>query len=132
MKLLLDTQIFLWFVAGDRRLTPDVLAQTKDKQNQVFISVVSIWEAVIKYAIGKLTLDEPPHLLLPRVRDEHKFGGLNLDEGALPHLAALPMLHRDPFDRILVAQSLQHGLTVVSVDAEVRKYPVPVYPPRPA
>lgn len=132
MKLLLDTQIFLWYVANDPRLTADIAALIEDERNEVIVSVVSIWEAVIKYAIGKLKLTEPAAEMLPRVRAEHGFGGLILDEGALPHLAGLPLLHRDPFDRILVAQALQHRLTFVTVDTEVRKYPVPVYPPLPA
>ena len=68
---------------------------------------------------------------MPIVRAANDFDSLLLDEDTMPHLATLPLLHRDPFDRVLVAQALQHGLTVVSVDGEVRKYPVPVYPPRP-
>ena len=87
-----------------------------------------MWEAVIKYALGKLALPQAPSEYLPRQRAAHQIADLALDEPALIHLANLPLLHRDPFDRILVAQALQHGMTLVTVDEEVRRYSVPLLP----
>ena len=83
------------------------------------MSVASIWEAVIKHGLGKLPLPAPPADYLPQQRDAHGIATLPIDEGAMTHLAGLPALHRDPFDRLLIAQALQHGLTIVTVDTEV-------------
>ncbi|HEV3263297.1 MAG TPA: type II toxin-antitoxin system VapC family toxin [Gemmataceae bacterium] len=98
----------------------------RDPANEVYLSVASVWEAVIKYALGKLPLPEAPAEYLPRQREVHRITTLPVEEGALMHLASLPLLHRDPFDRILIAQALQHGLRLVTVDDAVRAYPVPV------
>src|SRR5207253_955061 len=101
----------------------------RDPANEVYLSVASVWEAVIKHALGKLPLPEAPADYLPRQRAAHRIATLPIEEGALVHLAALPPLHRDPFDRILIAQALQHGLTMVTVDDAVCAYPVPLLPP---
>ena len=82
----------------------------------------------LKYALGKLPLPEPPAGYLPRQRDTHRIRSLPVEEGAMPYLATLPPLHRDPLDRILIAQALQHGLTLVTVDDDIRAYPVPLLP----
>jgi PIN domain nuclease of toxin-antitoxin system len=85
-----------------------------------------VWESVIKHALGKLPLPEPPAAYLPRRREAHRIATLSIEEAALAHLARLPPLHRDPFDRILIAQALQHGLTLATVDDAVRAYAVPL------
>ncbi len=128
MKLLLDTHIFLWYISGDPHLPVAVRDAIRDPVNEVYLSVVSVWEAVIKYALGKLPLPAPPAEYLPRQRAAHLIASLPIDETTLLHLASLPPLHRDPFDRILVAQALQHGLTLVTVDDAVRAYPVALLP----
>jgi PIN domain nuclease of toxin-antitoxin system len=128
MRLLLDTHIFLWYISGDPHLPVPVRDAVRDPANEVYLSAVSVWEAVVKHALGKLPLPAPPAEYLPRQRAAHKIAPPALTEGALLHLAALPPLHRDPFDRILIAQALQHGLTVATVDNAVRAYPVPLLP----
>ena len=128
MKLLLDTHVFLWYIAADPRLPATYQAAIRDPANEVYLTVASVWEAVIKHALGKLPLPDPPADYLPRQRVAHGIAGLVVDEGAMPHLAGLPPLHRDPFDRILVAQALQHGLTVATVDPLVSAYPIPGLP----
>ncbi len=128
MKLLLDTHIFLWYISADPKLPAAYLAAIRDPANEVFLSAASVWEAVIKYDLGKLPLPAPPAEYLPRQRIAHGIAALSIDEGAMPHLAGTPPLHRDPFDRMLVAQALQHGLTIATVDAAVMAYPVPVLP----
>jgi PIN domain nuclease of toxin-antitoxin system len=128
MRLLLDTHVFLWFVTGDPRLPALFLAAIREPANEVYLSVASIWEAVIKYDLGKLPLPAPPADYFPRRRDAHGIAALPIDEGAMTHLAGLPTLHRDPFDRLLIAQALQHGLTIATVDADVAAYPVPRLP----
>jgi PIN domain nuclease of toxin-antitoxin system len=126
MRLLLDTHVFLWYITADPKLPTTFQVATQDSANEVYLSVASVWEAVIKYNLGKLPLPTPPADFLPRQRERHGISSLLIDEGAMPHLASLPPLHRDPFDRLLVAQALQHGLTVATADPEVAAYPVPL------
>jgi PIN domain nuclease of toxin-antitoxin system len=128
MRLLLDTHIFLWYITNDAKLPAKFLNAIRDPVNEVRLSSASIWEAVIKHQLGKLPMPHPPSEHLPRQRAAHGILPLPVDEGAMPHLATLPPLHRDPFDRMLVAQSLEHGLTIVSVDPLVLAYPAVFLP----
>ncbi len=128
MRLLLDTHIFLWYISADPQLPVAFRDAIRDPANEVYLSAASVWEAVIKHALGKLPLPEAPAEYLPRQREAHRIATLSIEEAALAHLAGLPPLHRDPFDRILIAQALQHGLTLVTVDDAVRAYPVPQLP----
>ena len=116
MRLLLDTHVFLWYITAGPRLPAPFLAAIQEPANEVSLSAASIWEAVIKYGLGKLPLPAPPAHYLPQQRDAHGIDALPIDEGAMTHLANLPALHRDPFDRLLIAQALQHGLTIATVD----------------
>ena len=129
MRLLLDTHVFLWYVSGDERLSEDLREAIRDPANEVFLSVASSWEAVIKHSLGKLPLPAPAADFLPKEREAHRIASLTVEEGVLTHLAGLPPLHRDPFDRLLVAQALHHQLTFVSLDEAVRAYEVPCCPP---
>jgi PIN domain nuclease of toxin-antitoxin system len=124
MNLLLDTHIFLWYVSGNPRLSSEIMDEISDSSNTVYVSVVSVWEAVIKHSLGKLPLPAGPSEYLPRRREAHGFSSLSVDEGAMTHLARLPSIHGDPFDRLLIAQALQHGLTLVTADEQLRAYPV--------
>jgi PIN domain nuclease of toxin-antitoxin system len=128
MRLLLDTHVFLWYISADPNLPAMFRTAIQDPANEVYLSAGSVWEAVIKHGLGKLPLPGPPADYLPQQRDAHGIAGLPVDEGAMPHLATLPPLHRDPFDRILVAQALQHGLTLATIDPDVAAYPVPLLP----
>jgi PIN domain nuclease of toxin-antitoxin system len=96
--------------------------------NGVFFSVVSLWEALIRFQLGKRPLPEPPELYLPRERQRHRIASLDVDEGSVTALASLSAVHRDPFDRLLVAQAVRHGMTVVTVDQSVRADPVSCLP----
>jgi PIN domain nuclease of toxin-antitoxin system len=128
VRLLLDTHVFLWYITADPKLPATFRAASQDPANTVYLSVASDWEAVIKYHLGKLPLPAPPADYLPRQRDAHGVASLAIDESAMAHLAGLPPLHRDPFDRLLVAQALQHGLTIATVDPDVSAYSVPLLP----
>jgi PIN domain nuclease of toxin-antitoxin system len=128
MRLLLDTHVFLWYVTADPKLPATFRVAIQDPANEVYLSVASVWEAVIKHGLGKLPMPRPPAEYLPQQRDAHGIASLPVDEGAMPPLASLPPLHRDPFDRLLVAQALQHGITVATVDPAVAAYPVPLLP----
>ena len=126
MRILLDTHIFLWFISGDTQLSTDIRDAIRDPDNEVYLSAVSVWEAIVKYQLGKLPLPEPPETYLPKQRDLHQISSLNLDENSVIQLSKLPLLHRDPFDRMLICQALQNGLTIATVDLAVRAYPVSV------
>jgi PIN domain nuclease of toxin-antitoxin system len=126
MKILLDTHIFLWFISGDTQLSTDVRDAIRDPDNEVYLSAVSVWEAIVKYQLGKLPLPEHPETYLPKQRDLHQIVSLALDESSVAQLAKLPPLHRDPFDRMLICQALQNCMTIATVDAAIRAYSVSV------
>ena len=126
MKILLDTHIFLWFISGDSRLSTDVRDAIRDPDNEIYLSVVSVWESIVKYQLGKLPLPEPPETYLPKQRSLHQIASLALDETSVAQLAKLPPLHRDPFDRMLICQAVQNSLIIATVDSAVRAYSVSV------
>jgi PIN domain nuclease of toxin-antitoxin system len=126
MKILLDTHIFLWFISGYIRLSTDIRDVIRDSNNEAYLSTISIWEVMIKYQLGKLPLPDSPETYLPKQRDRHQIFSLALDENSVVQLSKLPPLHRDPFDRMLICQALQNSLTIATVDAAVRAYPVSV------
>ena len=124
MKILLDTHIFLWFISGDRRFSSEMRDTLQNLDNEIFLSVVSIWEVIVKYQLGKLPLPEAPEIYLPKQRDRHQISNLDLDQASVTQLATLPSLHRDPFDRMLICQALQHDLAIATVDEIIHSYPV--------
>jgi len=124
MKLLVDTHIFLWFISGDRRLPILFLNEIQNPGNQVFLSVSSLWEIIIKYKIGKLPLPQSPEIYIPRERQRHQINSLPISESSLKRLVSLPDLHRDPFDRLLISQALSSNLTIVTIDREILNYNV--------
>ena len=126
MRILLDTHIFLWFISGDPRLALQLRDIIRNPNNVVFLSVVSLWEMIIKYQLGRLPLPASPASYIPVQRQRHAIAGLDLDESSVIHLVTLPPLHRDPFDRMLVCQAIQHQLTLATVDDMIRAYPVRV------
>lgn len=125
MRLLLDTHIFLWFISGDKHLPESVRDSIRDLDNEVYLSTVSLWETIVKYQLGKLSLPQPPGVYLPTQREKHQIASLSLDEASVSQLANLPPIHRDPFDRMLICQALGHGLTIATVDDVICTYPVP-------
>ena len=124
MRILLDTCEFLWLVSGDSKLSANFSTAIRDPNNQVFLSAVSFWEISVKHSLGKLPLPQPPAQFIPQQREQHLIASLALDEAAVAKLGALPVLHRDPFDRMLVCQAQAHDLTLVSSDPLIRQYPV--------
>ena len=126
MRLLLDTHIFLWFISGDSRLPVDWRDSIRSAKNEVYLSVVSLWESIIKYSLRKLPLPYPPASYLPAQRERHQIVNLLLDEASVRRLATLPAVHRDPFDRMLICQAIEHELTIVTVDEVFQSYPAPI------
>lgn len=125
MKLLLDTHIFLWFIAADARLSKLFRDAIREPNNEVFLSVVSLWESIVKYQLGKLPLPQSPEIYIPAQRRKHQIKSLPLYEASIKELANLPSLHRDPFDRILICQALANNLTIVTFDQQIQSYRVP-------
>ena len=127
MKLLLDTHVFLWFISGDARLPVDMRDAIRDPGNDVYLSVVSLWEIVTKHKLGKLPLPYPPDTYIPFQRARHLIADLPLDESSVVQLAKLSPIHRDPFDRMLICQALEYGMAIVTVDVTIQSYPVTVF-----
>ena len=123
MKLLLDTCTFLWTLSGVPRLPPRVAEMVRDPDNQVFLSAASAWEIAIKHAAGRLTLPDHPERFVPAIRAARGIATLAIDEESALHASRLPLLHRDPFDRLLVSQAIVHGLTILTPDPMVTRYP---------
>ena len=125
MRLLLDTCTFLWLVTADRALSQRARDLFVDPSNEIYLSSVSAWEIAIKHALGKLPLPRPPAQLVPEERERHQIAALPLEERAALTVARLPEHHRDPFDRMLVAQAIMGSLTLLTPDPLVTQYPVP-------
>lgn len=126
MKILVDTCVFLWYVAGSSELPSAIRDQMRDPAHELLLSPVSVWEIVVKHGIGKLPLPEPPAVLVPRERRRHRFSELPLGEGAVLQLARLPDLHRDPFDRMLICQAIDKSAQLCTPDPLIRQYPVAI------
>jgi len=122
MRLLLDTHIFLWYITGGERLPAPLLPLIRDPANEVFLSLISTWEVMVKHQLGRLSLPQSPEIFLPQQRQRHRIESLSLDEESVANLAKFPLLHRDPFDRMLLCQALRYNLTIVSADDAVRAY----------
>ena len=123
MKILLDTHIFLWLIDNDDQLENNWLNEIKNPNNEIFLSVASVWECIIKYQIGKLPFPESPEIYLPKKRKENLIKSLIINEKSLYHLTQLPLIHKDPFDRLLIAQSLADNLTIMTKDNAILGYP---------
>ncbi len=126
MKVLLDTCTFLWLTTADRKLSLAARDVFESAENQVVLSCVSAWEIGLKHSLGKLVLPYPAWQFVPEARSKHGIEHLALDEESALHASRLPRLHADPFDRLLVAQALVHGLVIVTPDPAITQYPVRV------
>jgi PIN domain nuclease of toxin-antitoxin system len=124
MRFLIDTHVFLWFIAGDIRLSKIVRQAIEDEDNEVFLSIVSIWEIAIKINVGKLRLGKPFAELVPEQITDNEIDVLPIHFDDLKIVAALPLYHRDPFDRLLIAQAMMHGITLASDDSNFAQYGV--------
>lgn len=125
MKIILDTHTFLWYVTGDSRLTNKAKSYLDNRQNTRYVSAATLWEIAIKYSIGKLTLREPYEILIPRLLQVNQFSLLHLSIAHLSQVANLSFPdreHKDPFDRLIVAQSLVENIPVLSVDQKLDAY----------
>lgn len=110
MKVLLDTHAFLWFVADAAQLSSTARQIIQDPANDVLLSIASAWEMAIKVSVGKLTIAQPLDIFLPSQLQQNSIALLGIDLRHVLAVASLPCHHRDPFDRLLVAQALSDQL----------------------
>jgi PIN domain nuclease of toxin-antitoxin system len=125
VRLLLDTHVWLWWMTHPERLPEQVFDVVSEAQD-VRLSAASVWEATIKHASGKLPLPVGLTELVATSARDAGITRLAIDDRHALAVAALPALHRDPFDRLLIAQAIVEGLTLVTADEQVRAYDVPV------
>lgn len=126
MRLLLDTHVFLWWDHQPDKLPRQILALLQNPQHEIFLSVASVWEMQIKQQLGKLDLRLP---LAQLIEDQQTVGGLQILAVLPSHVfgvAALPLIHKDPFDRMLIAQANLEQMSLVSADGMIKQYPFPV------
>jgi PIN domain nuclease of toxin-antitoxin system len=98
----------------------------EDPANDVYMSVASAWEIIVKHNLGKLPLPELPHDFIKNNRIRHRIETLPLDEAAVLQLSRLPEYHKDPFDRIIICQAIAGGMTILTPDSHISSYPVRV------
>lgn len=125
MSLLLDTHALLWWLSDDPRLGEVARERIADGTGEVLVSIVSLWEIVVKQRIGKLDAD------IAEIGDAvatSGFARLSIEQAHLERLAGLPRHHRDPFDHLLIAQAAVEGATFVSADRNAARYPVEILP----
>jgi PIN domain nuclease of toxin-antitoxin system len=124
MKILLDTHSFLWFISGSERLSIDARDKIADLDNELVLSSASLWEIAIKVSMGKLELLQPYSQLIPQRLEENDINILPIELNHLATVVGLPFHHRDPFDRLIIAQALTEDLPVVSADRIFSQYSI--------
>ena len=125
MKLLLDTHTLLWFLADDPQLSAPAAALIENLDHVKYVSVVSLWEIALKLGNGKLSLTGTFDEVFPDALHKNGFELLPVTVGHFSTLLTLPFHHRDPFDRLILAQAVVEGMTAITRDPELSKYPAP-------
>jgi PIN domain nuclease of toxin-antitoxin system len=124
MKLLLDTHTFLWFIEGDLNLGSTARNLIEEESNQRFLSIVSLWEISIKISLNKLVLQMSFTDLVSQQIHGNAIELLAIQAAHLDELAKIPFYHKDPFDRLIIAQSIVENMAVISKDTAFARYPV--------
>lgn len=125
MNLLLDTHAFIWWNEGNPRISTRLAGLLGDPNHTLWLSMASVWEMQIKSQLGKLVLRRPLQDLIKQEMDVNRLRLLSIGLEDIYSLGQLPMIHRDPFDRIILAQALAGGFHLVSDDANVQSYGLP-------
>jgi len=126
MKYLLDTHAFLWFVSEDNRLSSKAQSIIKNSRNDIYFSAVSAWEMSIKIRLGRLSIEEELEPFIIKQLSENNFSTLSITIFHSIYTSKLPEIHKDPFDRMIVAQSQVEDMPLISKDKNIKKYKVPV------
>ena len=125
MRLLLDTHVLVWMISASMRLSAAARNLLGDPDNELLYSVASLWELAIKFGLRRAEIVLDPRALRRELFD-HGFTELNVTGEHAVATAQLPPLHKDPFDRLLIAQSIVEGITLITADPVVARYPAPV------
>lgn len=125
-RILLDTHVWLWFNGAPENLNEAARRALVDPESELFLSAASTWEIAIKHAAGRLELPAPPAQYIPTRLAENNVRPLAIQHGHTLAAAGLPLHHRDPFDRMLVAQARQEGLDLATGDPHLRAYRVEI------
>jgi PIN domain nuclease of toxin-antitoxin system len=126
VKVLLDTHVFLWAIMDDPRLAARHKKAYLDPRNEMYLSIASVWEMLIKVGVGKIPLPSPATRYLANQLERNRISVLGVRMPHLIELEGLPPIHRDPFDRMLVAQARSENMPIASADSAISKYPVKV------
>lgn len=124
VRYLLDTHTLLWFIAEDKQISSSGQRLILDSSSEIFISTASLWEIAIKINIGKLALNKPFEQSFPDELDSHGIEILDITVDTLVQLTTLPLHHRDPFDRLIIAQAIVEGIPIISKDEAFDLYDV--------
>jgi len=126
MRALLDTHVFLWWITDDPRLSPRVREIIGDGENELLLSVASGWEIALKTQLGRLQLPEEPERFIPEQMALNAIFSLPIQMSHALHVYKLPDHHRDPFDRLIIAQAMLEDLPVLTADPQMARYPIKV------
>ncbi len=126
MKYLPDTHIFIWWTLNHPKLSDDAKEAISDPDNLIYVSSATIWEIVIKSSLGKIILPDSPEIFIPQQIRNNDFRMLDITADHTLGILPLPMLHKDPFDRILIAQANSEDLTIITNDSLIKQYDVNV------
>ena len=126
MKVLLDTHVFLWAILDDPRLSEVHAKEFLNSENELFLSTASFWESIIKSGLGKLPLPRPAAKFLLKEMQRNRVSMLPILSSHLIELETIPPVHRDPFDRMLVAQARSERMLLLSEDSAMKTYDVPL------
>lgn len=124
MKLLLDTHTLLWYVLADPQLSPAAKSSILDPANEIAVSAASLWELAIKVSIGKMKLHQPFQNFCDLCLNVYGFQLLAIEPKHAAVVATLPFHHKDPFDRLLIAQAIVENIPILSADATLDAYPI--------
>jgi PIN domain nuclease of toxin-antitoxin system len=127
VRILLDTHCWLWYLLAPQRLNPAATEVLREQQNEVYFSTASAWEIVVKVGTGKLSLPAPPTEYIPSRLAELNHQSLPILQNHVLRIEQLPHHHRDPFDRVLVAQAQEEELQLMTADRVLRAYEVPIF-----
>jgi PIN domain nuclease of toxin-antitoxin system len=124
LTYLLDTHVWLWMLGDPERIRPDLVAELRANQTRLLLSAASSWEIAVKWAVGRLSLPEPPATYVPSRMQRTNVEPLAVTHSHALQVATLPRHHRDPFDRLLIAQAQLEGVPLVTVDSALDDYDV--------
>jgi PIN domain nuclease of toxin-antitoxin system len=125
MKYLLDTCTYIWIITNDKKLPKEIVEIFEDRNNKIYVSIISQIEISVKHLKAKIPgLSKPIIHYFEKFRIESEIDFLNLKSEDIESLFTLPKIHSDPFDRLIIAQALNHGLTIITPDKKILKYPV--------